>query len=413
MSFPLPSLLTVSAENPWSYLVFLLIGFAFGYVLEISGFGNSKKLAAQFYLTDLTVLKVMFGAIVTAMVLLFTMVGLGLLDYSQVYVNTTYLWPMLLGGLIMGVGFIVGGFCPGTSLVGMVTGKLDALFFVLGAFVGIFAFGETEFYFDYWWQNSGYLGRFTLMDWTGLPAGVVVTLVVAMALFMFWGAEQLEKIFGKRNLTQEPKLRLVGGVALLAVAVGVILIGSPSTEQKYLRTAATHDTALANREVQIVPAELFHTMYDNKLQLVMLDVRAEADYNLFHLRGARHVPLNALKALIPELLATAAANRVVVVMSNDEASATLAWKTLVAEALPNVYILEGGINNWLAVFGQDEPSIQALASTLPETLHYLFPAALGDRYACAAPSLIQYEKLEYTPKIKLQLQRDKSGGGCG
>ncbi len=137
MNFPLPELQATSAANPWSYLVFIVIGFAFGYVLEISGFGNSKKLAAQFYFTELTVLKVMFGAIITAMVLIFTAVGLGWLNYGQLYVNTTYLGPMILGGLIMGAGFIVGGFCPGTSLVGMVTGKLDALFFVLGALVGM------------------------------------------------------------------------------------------------------------------------------------------------------------------------------------------------------------------------------------------------------------------------------------
>lgn len=413
MSFPLPPLLTVSADNPWSYVVFLVLGFAFGYVLEISGFGNSKKLAAQFYFSDMTVIKVMFGAIVVAMALLFTMIGLGILDYSQVYVNTTYLWPMLLGGLIMGVGFIVGGFCPGTSLVGMVTGKLDALFFVLGVLTGIFAFGETEIYFDDWWQNSGYLGRFTLMDWTGLPTGVVVTLVVAMALFVFWGSEQLESIFGKRDLSKEPKLRLAGGAALLAVALSVIVIGSPTTEQKYAKLAETKEAALTAREVQIVPAELFHTMYDNKLQLLMIDVRAEADYNLFHLRGARNLPLTEVKTLVPELLAHAAANRVVVVMSNDEASATAAWKTLVAEAVPNVYILEGGVNNWLAVFGQAEPSITAAESAAPDALRYVFPAALGDRYECSAPSLILYEKLEYEPKIKLQLQRDKTGGGCG
>jgi uncharacterized membrane protein len=76
MNFPLPELQATSAANPWSYLVFIVIGFAFGYVLEIAGFGNSKKLAAQFYFTELTVLKVMFGAIVTAMVLIFIMVGL-------------------------------------------------------------------------------------------------------------------------------------------------------------------------------------------------------------------------------------------------------------------------------------------------------------------------------------------------
>ncbi|HNB42010.1 MAG TPA: hypothetical protein PLG52_10955, partial [Anaerolineales bacterium] len=79
MNFPLSVLIVPSAEHPWTYLVFLVIGIAFGYTLEMSGFGDSRKLAAQFYFTELTVLKVMFTAIVTAMVLLFGAVGLGFL----------------------------------------------------------------------------------------------------------------------------------------------------------------------------------------------------------------------------------------------------------------------------------------------------------------------------------------------
>src|SRR5512145_277020 len=136
--FPLESFLNPLAENPWTYLVFGVIGFFFGFVLEISGFGNSKKLAAQFYFKDLTVLKVMFTAIVVAMVLIFAASALGLLDYNVIWVNPTYLWPGIVGGLVMGVGFIVGGFCPGTSLVSAATGRLDGIFFTLGGLFGIF-----------------------------------------------------------------------------------------------------------------------------------------------------------------------------------------------------------------------------------------------------------------------------------
>jgi hypothetical protein len=199
MTFPLP--LEILVGKPVMYLIFAVIGFGFGYILEISGFGDSTKLAAQFYFKDLTVLKVMFTAIVVAMVLIFAAVGLGLLDYNQVWVNPTYLWSGIIGGLIMGVGFIVGGFCPGTSLVSMATFKIDGLFFVLGGLTGIFLFGETVGLYEDWW-NGSYFGRLTVMDWLDLPAGVVVVAVVLMALFMFWGGEQLEKIFGGRDLGQ-------------------------------------------------------------------------------------------------------------------------------------------------------------------------------------------------------------------
>ncbi len=423
--FPLKEFMVTSATNPWTYVVFLVIGFFFGYVLEIAGFGNSKKLAAQFYFTELTVLKVMFGAIVTAMVLLFSMIGLGVLDYNNVYVNTTYLWPMIVGGLIMGVGFIVGGFCPGTSLVSMSTGKIDGFFFVGGVLGGIFLFGETESLFDHWWNNAGYLGRFTIMDWLHLPNGVVVTIIIAMALFMFWGSEQLERIFGGRDLAREPKIRVAGAVALFALAVGTILIGTLSSEQKYQRVTLTRtaedgsslvftpNEMLEKRMVQVSPAEMFKSIYDQKIIMHMIDVRGEADYNLYHVKGAVNIPLAELKGHIPEMLASAAPNALYVVMGNDETAATEAWKLLVAESVPNVYILEGGINNWISVFGKDDPQIKLASTSLEDTLAYTFPFALGDRYVSCSPRIVEYEKLEFTPKIQLQMKRDKSGGGCG
>ena len=90
--------------------VYLAIGFGFGFALEKAGFGDSRRMAAQFYLHDMTVLKVMFTAIVVAMVLLFAASGLALVDFDRIYVNETYLWPALLGGLLLGMGFIIGGY---------------------------------------------------------------------------------------------------------------------------------------------------------------------------------------------------------------------------------------------------------------------------------------------------------------
>lgn len=408
MNFPLQSFMSTSASNPWTYVVFGLIGFAFGFTLEMSGFGNSRKLAGQFYFKDLTVLKVMFTAIVVAMVLLFLASGVGLLNFNQVWVNPTYLASGIVGGLIMGVGFILGGFCPGTSLVAASTGKVDGMFFLGGGLFGAFLFGESEKYFDKWYNTAGYYGRLTLPEVFHLPAGVVVVLVVLMALFMFWGAEQLERLFGGRDLSREPRIRLVGAGALLVLALSVALIGQPTSEQKWARIAAEKEPLLIERQVQVSPAELFHAIHDQSLKLILLDVRSEAEYNLFHLRGAHNVPLNELGSVLPALLAQAAPNTVYVVMSNDEGRATEAWKVLVAEGLPNVYILEGGLYQWLRVFNPDGPYVQVLASG-----GYGFNAALGDRSRAADPNPMEYEHLQYTPKIKLQLQRDKSGGGCG
>ncbi len=205
--FPLdiPHLFTGFGEN----LIYLVIGLGFGAALEISGFAISTKLANQFYFKDMTVLKVMFTAIVVAMVLVFGATALGLLDFNLVWVPPTYLWPGIVGGLIMGVGFIVGGFCPGTSLVSLSTFKIDGVFFALGTLIGIFVFGETVDTYAVWWNSSNF-GRLTLMDWLGLATGVVVLLVILMALFMFWGAEKLEGIFGGKDPKKAPRLRYVG-----------------------------------------------------------------------------------------------------------------------------------------------------------------------------------------------------------
>lgn len=407
-TFPL-DLISLLGKLP-AYLIYGAIGFFFGYALEISGFGNSRKLAAQFYFKDLTVLKVMFTAIVVAMVLIFAASGLGLLDYNLVYVNTTYLWPGIVGGLIMGVGFIVGGFCPGTSLVAMVTRKIDGLFFVLGGLFGIFVFGEVVDYFATFWHSSNY-GRLTLMDVFNLPAGVVVVLVVLMALFMFWGGEQLERIFGKRDLKKEPRQRYAAAAALVVGALAVMFIGQPTTEERWARISADEGPKLVERAVQIHPGELLAAMHDPALRTVILDVRSEADYNLFHIIDARRVTPEMLPDLVAELR-MAPNNTVVVLMSNDEVAATQLWQDLMAQSVANVYILEGGINEWLATFAQDDARIVAVTDQGADKLDYRFSAALGENFPASDPNPHDFE-LEYIPKIKLEIPRGPKSSGCG
>lgn len=175
------------------------IAFGFGFVLERAGFGDARRLAAQFYFHEQRVLKVMFSAIVTCMLLLLYSSALGWLDISKIFVNPTHLGPAAFGGLVLGAGFIVGGYCPGTSLVSAATGKLDAVFFVLGVSAGIVVFGETFEGVRAFFEHSGALGRLRLSDLLQVDPGVVAAAVVVMALFMFWGAERLEAAFANRR----------------------------------------------------------------------------------------------------------------------------------------------------------------------------------------------------------------------
>ncbi len=176
-------------------LLNLLIGAAFGFTLERSGFGDSRRLAAQFYLYEQTVLKVMFTAIVWCMLLLFWSTAMGWIQLEKIFIDPTFIWSAILGGVILGAGFMIGGYCPGTSMVASATGKVDGMFFMGGIMAGIFVFAETEPYFQTFYNHAGAKGRYTLFDWLGVDPGWVALAVVIMALGMFWGAEKLEGIF--------------------------------------------------------------------------------------------------------------------------------------------------------------------------------------------------------------------------
>jgi hypothetical protein len=408
-SFPLP--LAELFGHYGSFAVYLLIGVLFGAALETGGFGNSMKLAAQFYFKDLTVFKVMFTAIIVACTLVFLSSAIGLLDYNLVWVPPTYLWPGIVGGLIMGAGFIVGGFCPGTSLVAMATGKVDGLFFVLGVLTGIFVFGETVASFAVFFDSS-YMGRFTLPDLFGVDYGLVVVGVVLMALFMFWGAERIEAAVGGPTAQRAPRWAPLGATALVALAATSLVIGQPDNADRWRMIEAENQALLDERAVQIEPAELLSVINDTRIKAVLLDVRDERYFNQFHIRGARRLPQDEVVPAAEELMFEPG-NTIFVTISNDEAAATAAWKRLKAESLPNVYILEGGVNNWIHTFGdQTFKQEHLLADRENDQPAYRFDTAIGARHPAAEPNPNAYE-FEFEPKIKLQLKRAAQGGGCG
>jgi uncharacterized protein len=170
----------------------ILIGVAFGWALERAGLGDARKLAGQFYLADLTVFKVMFSAIVTAMLGAYWLGRLGILDLSRVYVPETYLLPQLAGGLLFGVGFVVAGLCPGTSCVAAATGRGDGLLVMLGMFCGVLVTGLAFAPLSHFYESTA-RGELTLPELIGVPYGVVVCGVVVMALSMFHLAERWER----------------------------------------------------------------------------------------------------------------------------------------------------------------------------------------------------------------------------
>lgn len=197
---PIVPLFEISEEI--NLLIAFLIGLGFGFALEQAGFSSSRKLAGMFYGYDTTVLKVFFTAALTAMLGLLFMNYLGMIDMSIVYVNDYYISSAIVGGVIMGAGFIIGGFCPGTSVCAAAIGKIDAMYFLGGSLIGILLFGQT---YPLWEElhNSQHLGSIKLSDSIGISDGLLGLLVIVAAIAMFWLGELAEKRFKREDITKE------------------------------------------------------------------------------------------------------------------------------------------------------------------------------------------------------------------
>jgi uncharacterized protein len=187
----------IISENT-NFLLAFFIGIAFGWVLESSGFSSSRKLAGIFYGYDTVVLKVFFTGAITCMIGLLFMSLFGWIDLDLVYVNPTYLTSAIVGGVVMGAGFIMGGFCPGTSFTGAAIGKIDAMVFVGGLFIGIYGFAFTY----PWWEKmymAKYLGEPKISQSLGMSDGVFGLLLILVALGMFVVAEWAERKFPREE----------------------------------------------------------------------------------------------------------------------------------------------------------------------------------------------------------------------
>lgn len=168
------------------------IGAAFGFALERAGLGSPRKLAGQFYGYDLTVLKVMLTAIVTAMVGLQLLSAVGLLDLGRVYLPQTWLAPQLVGGLLFGIGFVAGGYCPGTCFVGAVGGRFDAVVALLGMVAGMLVYGVALPGFRVF-ADSTAMGAVTVPELLHLDPRWLTFFLVVGALFLFGAINRWER----------------------------------------------------------------------------------------------------------------------------------------------------------------------------------------------------------------------------
>lgn len=176
----------------WNNAIALLIGMLFGFVLEASGFSSSRKIMGTFFGYDFVVLRVFFTAAVTSMIGLLYLDYFGWVDFSQLYVHPTYLMSAIIGGVIMGFGFALGGYCPGTSYCALAIGKLDALVYSIGLFLGIYIF---TFFFPLFEKiyNGYFMGFITAPEFLGVNTNLFVFFVVLAALGMFIAATIIQR----------------------------------------------------------------------------------------------------------------------------------------------------------------------------------------------------------------------------
>ncbi|MCA1919148.1 MAG: YeeE/YedE family protein [Flavobacterium piscis] len=339
-----------------NFLFAFLIGVAFGYILEQAGFSSSRKLAGVFYGYDFVVLKVFFTAGITAATGVFFFSYLGWLDMDMVYVNPLYVNSAIVGGVIMGFGFIMGGFCPGTGIVGAVIGKIDAIFFVIGIFIGVFIFGYFFNSFEPVY-HANYKGSMFVHDALGMsqPWFLFVLVIVAIAAFIITQKIQDKSTRFKELISNTQSLKATWPAAFIII-LAFIAILLPKERVSYLSEISSVKLTeeIRNPKRKLPPERIAYSIIHNLNDIVLVDVRSPQEYSDFHFPGAINVPVNQI--LKPEFKDIAfVENKKTVFYSNGGQLSEIAWLASARAGKKNIYILAGGLNNFIKVIFGDVP----------------------------------------------------------
>ncbi|NPA68963.1 MAG: YeeE/YedE family protein [Chlorobi bacterium] len=187
-----------TAADEWSFVIALVIGIAFGYLLESAGFSSSRKLAGVFYGYDFVVLQVFFTAAFTAALGLVFFDYFGWLDLSKIWVNKFYVGSAILGGALMGLGFIIGGFCPGTSACASAIGKIDAMLFLGGFIIGVVIFDAFYPLYSGFYKDQN-LGPVKIYETLGMDREVFLLLFVTVAILSFVATGYIQKKISQKS----------------------------------------------------------------------------------------------------------------------------------------------------------------------------------------------------------------------
>ncbi len=159
----------------------VILGTLFGFVLQKVGAGNPQRIIGMLKLKDFHLMKAILFAIGLSSLLLFVGLQFGLVSADHISVKSSYV-GVLVGGALLGVGWAMAGFCPGTAVVASGTGRKDALSFILGGLLGAFVFT-----LGYGMIKDGFLfnslgGKVTLVATGSAKYGALLVDVPALAV---------------------------------------------------------------------------------------------------------------------------------------------------------------------------------------------------------------------------------------
>lgn len=277
----------------FNLIIAFLLGVLFGLALEQAGFSSTKKLVGLFYGYDFTVLKVFFTAGVTAMTGVLLLSHLGYLDMRFVFVNPTFLWPAIVGGAIMGLGFVTGGFCPGTSLCAAAIGKIDAWAFIGGSFIGIFAFTEGYPYLENLYLG-GNMGSPTMDQVLNISKETFALALAAIAVAAFYITGIIEdKVNGLESKYPPRKALKYAAMAILPFMLVSFVFFTPDRNQ-FLFEQARKDLD-KNEPAPVYPVDrLASDLVYKGTQINLIDVRSEEEYKQFSIPGSVNIPLDSM-----------------------------------------------------------------------------------------------------------------------
>ncbi len=167
----------------------LAIGFCFGWLLQRAGLSRYDRIVNVYRLRDLAVIQFMLSALVVGALALRVLAALGLAGTFAL--PTTYVWGVLLGGVVFGVGMALSGFCPGTVAAGAGEGRIDYLVpGFLGLFAGALVFGWLYPAVMPRLQALGNLGPVTIADALGVQPWLVLLILAELVLWLFYALER-------------------------------------------------------------------------------------------------------------------------------------------------------------------------------------------------------------------------------